>query len=50
MPARPPRKLRCKVDKAVARILSLQASLTARVAELEAAQLENRELKLRIPI
>ncbi|HEY5037089.1 MAG TPA: response regulator, partial [Chthoniobacterales bacterium] len=36
--------------KGGARILSLQASLSARVTELEAAQLENRELKLRIPI
>lgn len=32
------------------RLLSLQASLAARVAELEATQKENRELKLRIPI
>ncbi len=32
------------------RILSLQATLTARVAELEATQQENRELKLRIPL
>lgn len=33
-----------------ARILNLQATLAARVAELEATQKENRELKLRIPI
>lgn len=33
-----------------ARILSLQATLAARVAELEATQAENRELKLRIPL
>ena len=33
-----------------ARILGLQASLAARVAELQATQKENRELKLRIPI
>ena len=32
------------------RILSLQSSLAARVAELEAAQKENSELKLRIPL
>lgn len=32
------------------RILSLQASLEARVAELEATQQENRDLKLRIPL
>lgn len=33
-----------------ARILSLQSSLAARVAELEATQQEVRELKLRIPL
>ena len=33
-----------------ARILQLQAALTARVQELEATQAENRELKLRIPL
>ena len=32
------------------RLLTLQASLAARVAELEATQQENRELKLRIPL
>lgn len=32
------------------RLLSLQASLAARVQELEATQAENRELKLRIPL
>ncbi len=32
------------------RLLSLQASLAARIAELEATQAENRELKLRIPL
>ena len=32
------------------RILSLQSSLAARVAELEAAEKENSELKLRIPL
>ncbi len=32
------------------RLLSLQASLAARIEELEATQAENRELKLRIPL
>lgn len=32
------------------RLLTLQAVLAARVAELEATQRENRELKLRIPL
>ena len=32
------------------RLLALQASLAARIVELEATQQENRELKLRIPI
>lgn len=33
-----------------ARLLSLQANLALRVAELEATQQENRELRLKIPI
>ena len=32
------------------RLLTLQASLAARIEELEATQQENRELKLRIPL
>jgi DNA-binding response OmpR family regulator len=32
------------------RVLTLQSSLAARIAELEATQQENRELKLRIPL
>ncbi len=32
------------------RLLSLQAALAARIAELEATQQENRDLRLRIPL
>ncbi len=32
------------------RLLSLQSNLAARIAELEATQQENRELRLRIPL